>query len=122
MATDITFLTEIYEHCTTNMCPPQQQMKTRQQIFSPLFVFGADPGWRKNRIRDKHPGCATLGSVCFHPSQDSEVIRYNTYISMTFILLRVTDQRGKLWYRYRVLSDFPGRINTTEKYGIRFGV
>ncbi len=40
-------------------------------FFSPLSfvtVFGSeirDPGWVKIRIRDKHPGSATLGSTIF---------------------------------------------------------
>jgi hypothetical protein len=40
--------------------------KVRKQIFLPPHVFWdpgsgiRDPGWEKTRIRDKHPGSATL--------------------------------------------------------------
>jgi hypothetical protein len=29
-----------------------------------LKFFEADPGWKKIRIRDKHPGSATLVNMC----------------------------------------------------------
>jgi hypothetical protein len=49
--------------------------KVRKQMYKkfvylPMFFFGIwDPGWEKIRIRDKHPGSATLlNFVPIHPS------------------------------------------------------
>jgi hypothetical protein len=42
-----------------------KKVMTKNFFFTPLFcaVFGIkDPGWVKIRIRDKHPGSATLVS------------------------------------------------------------
>ncbi len=38
----------------------RKQIKKKKKFYLPMFFGIRDPGWEKIRIRDKHPGSATL--------------------------------------------------------------